>query len=268
YDPGAREVWALRDVNLSVRRGEFVAVVGANGSGKSTLARHLNALLLPTTGRVEVAGFDTSDPAHLWEIRRRVGMVFQNPDNQLVATTVEEDVAFGPENLGLPREEIARRVDEALRLVRLEAFRRHAPHRLSGGQKQRVAIAGILAMRPDIIVMDEPTAMLDPRGREEVVATAWRLCRGEGITVVYVTHFMEEAVRADRIVVLAEGRVQAEGAPTEVFARRELLRSAGLELPGVVELAERLRQRGLDVPGDLTSLDELVTHLCRLRSKA
>src|SRR5690606_11696868 len=271
YHPGSdAEVRALTDVDLTIDRGESVAVVGANGSGKSTLAQLLNSLLLPTAGRVWVDGMLTSDPRWLWEIRRRVGMVFQNPDNQLVATTVEEDVAFGPENLGVPPDEIARRVQEALAAVGMEAYRHRAPHHLSGGQKQRVAIAGVLAMRPDVIVLDEPTAMLDPRGRKDVLETVRRLHREAGITVVYITHFMDEAAAADRVVVLERGRVARDAAPRQVFGDRALLERAGLEEPPLVRLAGALRRRGVPVPEDFSGpdLEALVDLLCRLRSSA
>lgn len=268
YNPGSEaEAPALKDVSLTVGRGEFVAVVGANGSGKSTLARHLNALLTPTAGRVLVDQLDTRDPDNLWRVRQTVGMVFQNPDNQMVATTVEEDVAFGPENLGLPREEILRRIGEALAAVGMGEFRERAPHHLSGGQKQRVAIAGILAMRPRVLVLDEATAMLDPRGRGEVLQTVQRLNRGEGITVVYITHFMEEAAVADRIVVMAGGRITATGAPVDIFSRSAELRAAGLDIPQVSALAARLRGRGLPLPQQIVTLDDLVGALCQLPLK-
>lgn len=252
----------LEDVNLLVYPGQMVAIVGRNGSGKSTLARHLNGLLLPQQGRVLVGGLDTRDEVHLWEIRRQVGMVFQNPDNQLVATTVEEDVAFGPENLGLPPEEIRRRVDRALELVGMSAYRRSPPHRLSGGQKQRVAIAGVLAMRPACIVLDEPTSMLDPRGQREVLATLQELRRTVRVAVVYITHRMEEAAGADWLVVMERGRIVMEGPPREVFDRAAQLEELDLEVPPVVRLARELRRGGLPLrPGILTA-DELVNELC------
>ncbi|MBC7339390.1 MAG: energy-coupling factor transporter ATPase [Firmicutes bacterium] len=256
-----REVEALRGVDLEVGRGEFLAVIGENGSGKSTLAKHFNALLLPTEGEVWVDGMNTRDPACLWEIRRRVGMVFQNPDNQLVATTVEEDVAFGPENLGLPPGEIRARVDGALAAVGMSAFARHAPHLLSGGQKQRVAIAGVLAMRPACLVLDEPTAMLDPVGRRDVLATVLRLNREEKITVVYVTHFMDEAARADRVAVLHRGRLVALEPPATLFARAPDLRRWGLDVPAVAELAWRLRRRGWQLDGTVLAPEDLVAAL-------
>jgi len=254
-------VLALRGINLEVGRGEFLAIIGENGSGKSTLAKHFNALLVPTEGEVRVDGMDTRDPRFQWEIRRRVGMVFQNPDNQLVATTVEEDVAFGPENLGLPPAEIRARVDEALALVGMSSFARHAPHLLSGGQKQRVAIAGVLAMRPECLVLDEPTAMLDPAGRRDVLATVARLNREEKITVVYVTHFMEEAARADRVAVLFRGELVALEEPASLFSRVPDLRRWGLDIPPVAELAWRLRRRGWNLDGPVLTPEDLVAAL-------
>lgn len=257
-----QDAWALRDVNLTVAAGEFVALIGPNGSGKSTLAKHFNALLLPTSGSVYVDGMDTRDEAKRWSIRQTAGMVFQNPDNQIVATTVEEDVAFGPENLGIPSKEIRARVDEALRLVGMTAFRRHPPHLLSGGQKQRVAIAGVIAMRPKILILDEPTAMLDPRGRREVMETVGRLNREEGITIIYITHFMEEAAAADRIVVMDGGRSVLEGHAGEIFRQVETLRLLGLDVPPVAELVRELRSAGLPVPPGVMTVDELVAFLC------
>ncbi|MCL6581282.1 MAG: energy-coupling factor transporter ATPase [Firmicutes bacterium] len=259
------EVVALEGVNLVIRRGEFLAVIGPNGSGKSTLARHLNGLLLPTQGTVTVDGLDTRDPAHLWTIRQTVGMVFQNPDNQIVATVVEEDVAFGLENLAVPTAEMRRRVEEALALVGMTGWRRHAPHLLSGGQKQRVAIAGALALRPRCLVLDEATAMLDPRGRAEVLATVRRLNRDEGLTVVLITHFMEEAVDADRVLVMDKGRVVLDGPPAEVFRHAGLLRDIGLDVPQAVEVARLLETRGHRVPPEVLTVQELVEHLCPSR---
>ena len=253
---------ALEDINLTVAHGEYLAVIGHNGSGKSTLAKHFNALLTPHAGEVRVEGMSTLDTDNLYQIRQRVGMVFQNPDNQIVATTVEEDVAFGPENLGIPPREIRERVDEALELVRMGDMRRHAPHLLSGGQKQRVAIAGVIAMRPRCLVLDEPTAMLDPRGREEVLQTVSRLNREEGITVIYITHFMEEVRRADNLAVMDGGRIVLVGPPREIFSRGDFLKSLGLEVPPVTELAQRLKARGLDLPGDILEVGELVGRLC------
>ena len=248
---------ALGGVDLNIEKGSFVVVLGHNGSGKSTLAKHFNAVLLPTGGKVWVEGMDTADEALLLEIRRRVGMVFQNPDNQIVANVVEEDVAFAPENLGVPPEEIRRRVDEALAVVGMEKFVRHAPHLLSGGQKQRVAIAGVIAMEPECIVLDEATAMLDPMGREEVLSTAHRLNREKGITVVLITHHMNEAEEADRVIVMNDGHVAMDGSPQEVFCQVEKLRALGLTVPDTVELLYELRQSGWDVP-----LDALTVEAC------
>ncbi len=259
------EVRALDHVTLTIRAGEFVALVGANGSGKSTLAKLLNALLLPTEGEVRVAGMDTRDPRSLWEIRRRVGMVFQNPDNQIVATVVEEDVAFGPENLGLPPEEIARRVEWALKVVGMWEYRHREPHLLSGGQKQRVAIAGVLAMRPQCIVLDEATTMLDPQGRREVLETVHRLREEEGITILLITHDMEEVVRADRVVVLSRGRVALEGPPEEVFAEARRLRALDLDLSEIASLAHCLRRHGVKLTSLPLTPDALVEALLRLR---
>ena len=253
YETEEQQKPALRNVTLDVRRGEFLAVIGHNGSGKSTLAKLLNAILLPTEGQVFVEGMDTADEDLVYEIRRRVGMVFQNPDNQIVATIVEDDVAFGPENLGVPPGEIRQRVDDALRAVGMYDYRGAEPHKLSGGQKQRVAVAGVIAMRTDCIIFDESTAMIDPKGRREVLETAKRLCREMGITVVMITHFMEEAVLADRVVVLDRGRIAAEGAPVDVFADDALLRRTGLELPFAAKLAEEVRAAGVPLPdGTLT----------------
>ena len=246
----------LDGVSLSVRSGEFVAVLGHNGSGKSTLAKHFNAILLPTSGKVYVDGMDTCDEELLLDIRRRVGMVFQNPDNQIVASVVEEDVAFGPENLGVPSEEIRARVDSALAAVGMTEYARHAPHLLSGGQKQRVAIAGVLAMRPECIVLDEPTAMLDPAGRREVLDTVKRLNREQGITVVLITHHMDEAAQADRLIVMHDGHIMADDSPEQVFQNVDGLRSLGLEVPEPVALLYELRQAGVDVPLTALTVDE------------
>ena len=246
---------ALRNVDLTIEKGSFVAVLGHNGSGKSTLAKHMNAVLLPSGGRVFVAGMDTLDEQQIIAIRRAVGMVFQNPDNQIVANVVEEDVAFGPENLGVPSADIRRRVDEALTAVGMDAFTRHAPHLLSGGQKQRIAIAGIIAMAPQCIVLDEATAMLDPAGRREVLATIETLHREMGITVVLITHHMDEAILADRVVVMNEGRVAMDGTPTEVFTRVEELEEMGLTVPDTVQLLHRLRAAGYEVPLDALDVE-------------
>ena len=254
---------ALRDVTVEIEKGSFTVVLGHNGSGKSTFAKHLNAVLLPGGGTVYVDGMDTRDESLLLEIRRRTGMVFQNPDNQIVANVVEEDVAFGPENLGVPTAEIRRRVDDALAAVGMEQFARHAPHLLSGGQKQRIAIAGILAMEPECIVLDEATAMLDPAGRREVIDTVLRLNRERGITVVLITHHMAEAERADRVIVMNDGRVAMDGTPREVFAQVERLHELGLAAPDTVELLYRLRQAGMDVPLDSLTVDECAETICR-----
>ena len=254
----------LDGVSLDIEAGSFVAVLGHNGSGKSTLAKHLNAILLPSGGKVYVDGIDTMDEERLLDIRRTVGMVFQNPDNQIVANVVEEDVAFAPENLGVPPEEIRRRVDDALKTVGMYEYREHAPHLLSGGQKQRVAIAGVLAMAPRCIVLDEPTAMLDPTGRAEVMKTIKSLNRTAGVTVVLITHHMDEAAQADRLVVMAKGRVVADGAPKEVFQRVEELKSVGLTVPETTELLWQLRQAGVDVPLDALSDDECAQALKEL----
>ena len=259
---------ALDDVSLSIGRGEFVAVLGSNGSGKSTLAKHLNALLLPTEGVCRVDGLDTREEAEVWRIRQKVGMVFQNPDNQLIAAVVEDDVAFGPENLGVPSREIRQRVDEALAAVNMTPFRSYAPHLLSGGQKQRVAIAGTLAMQTEAIVFDEATAMLDPEGRADILSVVRRLHEEQGITVVYITHFMEEAAAADRVVVLDQGHVVMDAPPRAVFSHADELRALGLEVPLAVELRDRLRAAGIALPADLLTEAELVAALGRAAGDA
>ena len=239
----------LDDVSFEVRQGEFVALLGHNGSGKSTIAKHLNAMLIPSSGKVYIDGMDTTDEAVTYDIRRKVGLVLQNPDNQLVASIVEEDVAFGPENLGIPADEIRVRVDEALKAVDMYDHRLKAPFKLSGGQKQRVAIAGIIAMRPDCIVLDEPTAMLDPKGRQEVLDTILKLNRENGITVVMITHYMEEAVLADRVYVVDNGKMLTEGTPREVFSQVELMKKHRLDVPQATELCYKLRACGVDIKG-------------------
>lgn len=249
-------VAVFSDLNLSVEEGSFVAVLGSNGCGKSTLAKHFNAILLPCGGKVYVSGLDTSDESLLIRVRRNVGMVFQNPDNQIVANVVEEDVAFGPENLGIASPEIRRRVDQALKQVGMYEFREHAPHLLSGGQKQRVAIAGIIAMEPKCIVLDEPTAMLDPRGRREVIETIQKLNRDKKITVVLITHHMDEAAKADRVIVLHQGTVAADGTPKAVFSQVELLHGIGLAAPDMVELCHALNKAGFDLPLDALDTEE------------
>ena len=255
----------LDNVSLNVKEGEFLAVLGHNGSGKSTLAKHFNAILLPTDGKVFVDGIDTSDESRLFDIRRRVGMVFQNPDNQMVATIVEEDVAFAPENLGVSREEIRERVDNALETVGMTAFKRHAPHMLSGGQKQRVAIAGVLAMQPEILVMDEPTAMLDPNGRAEVIQTIKKLNREMGLTVILITHYMDEAVQADRVIVVDSGHISMEGAPRDIFPQVDRLVDLGLDTPQSTYLIYMLNKLGLDfnprVLNDKECAEELIKRL-------
>ncbi|PQL24152.1 energy-coupling factor transporter ATPase [Veillonella sp. T34266-5] len=256
-DENGNDVRALDDVSLTIRRGEFVAIIGTNGSGKSTLAKHFNVLLQPTEGHVVVCGFDTLDDEHIWNIRQHVGMVFQNPDNQIVAAVVEEDVAFGPENLGVPSAEIRKRVDDALAAVNMTEYAEHGPHLLSGGQKQRIAIAGVLAMKPDCIVLDEPTAMLDPKGRLEVLETIHRLNKEEGITIVIITHFMEEAVTADRVVVMKNGVKLQEGTPREIFTQVDTLKDLGLDVPVAAEVASKLIQKGIDIPNDIITNDEL-----------
>lgn len=255
-------VRAIDSVSFSVERGSFTAVIGQNGSGKSTLAKNINALLVPTSGRVMVDGLDTSVPEHVWDVRSRVAMVFQNPDNQIVSSIVEDDVAFGPENLGIEPAEIRKRVDEALTGVEMYDFRKKAPHMLSGGQKQRIAIAGAVAMEPECIVFDEPTAMLDPRGRDEVMSVIKRL-NGKGITVLLITHFMEEAAQADKIIVMDRGVKKMEGTPEEIFLRADELKALSLDVPPAVDLAMKLRERGIDIPEGILTIDDMVNCLCR-----
>jgi len=256
-------VQAVKDVSLQISKGEFVVVIGHNGSGKSTLAKHINALLLPSSGKVFVMGLDTSDESFTWQIRQTAGMVFQNPDNQIVATVVEEDVAFGPENLGIQPKEIRDRVEEALESVHMLEYRKKGPHLLSGGQKQRVAIAGVIAMKPQCIILDEPTAMLDPSGRKEVMETVRRLNKEENITIVHITHFMDEAVAADRVIVMEDGKIVLQGTPRQVFAQVDVLKKLGLDVPQVAELASQLSKAGLNVPSDILTVDEMVRYLCQ-----
>jgi len=258
---------SLDGMSLTVRPGELVAVLGHNGSGKSTFAKHLNAILLPSGGVCYVAGIDTKDDSRLLELRRTAGMVFQNPDNQIVATVVEEDVAFGLENLGVEPKEIRTRVDQALKDVGMYEYRRHAPHRLSGGQKQRVAIAGIIAMRPKLIVLDEPTAMLDPRGRREVLETVKRMNRESGVTVLLITHYMEEAAEFDRVVILDRGRILLDSTPKDVFSHVSMLQEIGLDAPQATLLVDALRHSGVDLPADIISVDECVEALAGLLGK-
>ena len=258
---------ALKNITTQIRKGGFTAIIGTNGSGKSTLARHLNALLLPTEGELLVDDMNTSDESAVWKIRQKVGMVFQNPDNQLVAAIVEEDVAFGPENLGVPPEEIRERVEQALEKVGMTAYRGQAPSMLSGGQKQRIAIAGVLAMQPDCIVLDEPTAMLDPKGRAEVMATIHELNEKEGITIVLITHFMEEAVTADRVMVIDRGVLQMDGTAREVFSQADKLTEIGLDVPVAADLSRRLRKAGMAVSENCMTDEELGEALCPFVSK-
>ena len=249
---------AVKEISLEVKKGEFLVILGHNGSGKSTLAKLMNGLLLPTHGEIEVMGMNTKDEDNIWNIREKAGMVFQNPDNQIVATIVEEDVAFGPENLGVPPDEIRKRVDEALEIVEMTDYKRHAPHLLSGGQKQRVAIAGILAMKPDCIIFDEPTSMLDPNGRIEVMNTIKKLNEDDDKTIILITHYMDEAVQADRVLVMEEGEIVMKGTPKEVFSQVEKVKSYGLDVPQVTELAYELRKAGIDLKDDILSIEELV----------
>ena len=255
---------ALEDVTLSIEKGSFVAVIGQNGSGKSTMAKCINALLLPASGTVRVNGYDTKDEEHLWDVRQSAGMVFQNPDNQIVSSVVEDDVAFGPENLGVAPAEIRKRVDEALEAVGMSAFKKNAPHLLSVGQKQRIAIAGAIAMRPQCIVFDEPTAMLDPKGRKEVMKIIHQL-HEEGITCILITHFMEEAAQADRIVILNDGHVYMDGTPREIFTDRESLMALGLDVPMAVDLSYHLQDLGITLPAGIVEEEELIEALCRLK---
>ncbi len=258
---------AVDGVNLDVNQGDFIAILGHNGSGKSTLAKHINAILYPTEGTVWVDGKDTSDDANLWEVRQKAGMVFQNPDNQIIGTVVEEDVGFGPENLGVPTDEIWTRVEESLSAVGMLKYRHHSPNKLSGGQKQRVAIAGVMAMHPRCIVLDEPTAMLDPNGRKSVIRTAQKLNREEGITIILITHYMEEVVEADHVFVMDDGRLVMQGSPREVFSQVEALKRLRLDVPQATLLAFELQKRGLPLPDGILSNEELVDELCQLKSK-
>lgn len=262
YGSGANRV--LDGIDLQIEEGEFVALVGHNGSGKSTLAKLLNVLLTPTEGKISIFGMDTSDDELVFEIRKRVGMVFQNPDNQMIASIVEDDVAFGPENLGVPRDEIIRRVDWALEKVGMSDMRRSTPFKMSGGQKQRIAIAGVLAIRPDIMVLDESTAMLDPQGRREVLSVAKKLNKEDGMTVILITHFMDEALEADRIIVMDGGKVAIDGAPREVFRESSKLKEMGLGVPIAKDVAERMLENGLPIDTDILNEEELIDRLCQL----
>ena len=263
---GAEVKRALNGIDLEIDEGSFTAIIGKNGLGKSTLAKNLNGLLVPTSGTVFVDGYDTRDDDTIWEIRQRAGMVFQNPDNQLVSSIVEDDVAFGPENLGVDPAEIRRRVDKALEDVNMGQYRQKAPHLLSGGQKQRIAIAGVVAMRPKIIIFDEPTAMLDPKGRKDIMKIIDELHR-DGITVILITHFMEEVVNADRVIIMHAGKILLDGTPQEVFSQADVIKSANLEVPLTVELGERLRAEGLDIPKGVINEEEMVEAICQLKSK-
>lgn len=254
---------AVDGVALDVKKGEFIAILGHNGSGKSTLAKHLNALLLPSDGEIWVAGMNTKEEAHVWDIRQSAGMVFQNPDNQIIGTVVEEDVGFGPENMGIPTQEIWERVEEALKAVGMYKYRKHSPNRLSGGQKQRVAIAGIVAMHPQCIVLDEPTAMLDPNGRKEVIRAVRALNMVEEITVILITHYMEEVVHADKVIVMDQGRVVMQGTPKEIFSKVEELQSYRLDVPQVTLLAHELKKKGIPLSDGILTIEELVNELCQ-----
>ncbi len=255
---------AIDEVDIDVKEGQFIAVLGHNGSGKSTFAKHINAILVPTEGTMWVDGKDTKKPEELWNVRQTAGMVFQNPDNQIIGTVVEEDVGFGPENLGVPTEEIWKRVEESLRAVGMISYRHHSPNKLSGGQKQRVAIAGVVAMEPKCIVLDEPTAMLDPVGRKEVLKTVQRLREEKRVTVILITHYMEEVIDADKIYVMDHGRVVMEGTPGEIFSQVDKLKDYRLDVPQVTILADNLRKRGLDIPAGILRKEELVKYLCQL----
>ena len=256
---------AIDQVNLKIEEGQFIAVLGHNGSGKSTLAKHLNAILVPTEGTVWVDGRNTSDGKELWNVRQTAGMVFQNPDNQIIGTVVEEDVGFGPENLGVPTDDIWKRVEESLRAVGMLSYRHHSPNKLSGGQKQRVAIAGVIAMRPKCIVLDEPTAMLDPNGRKDVLRTVEELRKQEKVTVILITHYMEEVIDADRVFVMDHGHVVMEGTPREIFSQVDRLKEYRLDVPQVTILADELRKRGLDIPAGILRKEELVEAICQLK---
>lgn len=251
-------VAAVKNLSIEVKKGEFLVILGHNGSGKSTLAKMMNGLLLPTSGDIHVMGMNTKDEEKIWDIRQKAGIVFQNPDNQIVATIVEEDVAFGPENQGVEPSEIRRRVDESLEIVEMSDYKKHAPHLLSGGQKQRVAIAGILAMKPDCIIFDEPTSMLDPTGRIEVMNTIKKLNKEEGKSIVLITHYMDEAVQGDRVVVMSQGEIEMEGTPKEIFSQVEKIKELGLDVPQVTELAYELRKEGIDISQDILSVEELL----------
>ena len=257
-------IFALDDVNISIKKGEFVAILGHNGSGKSTFAKHINCLLMPSDGEIYINNLKATIEQNIYEIRKNVGMIFQNPDNQIIATTVEEDIAFGPENLNIPSDEIRKRVDDSLKIVGMQDYAKKPPHHLSGGQKQRIAIAGVLAMQSPIIVLDEPTAMLDPKGRKNVMQTVKELSK-KGITIIFITHFMEEAAQADRIIIMNNGKVYKEGEPSEIFSDIESIKKIGLEAPEASEIAHKLRLAGIDIDSKIISNRELVESLCRLK---
>lgn len=263
-DDEGQLTYAIDNISLHIEKASFTAIIGKNGSGKSTLAKNLNGLLLPSEGTVYVKNWQTRDDEHIWEIRQTAGMVFQNPDNQLVSSIVEDDVAFGPENLGVASMEICQRVDQALKAVDMDRYRKKSPHLLSGGQKQRVAIAGVIAMKPECIIFDEPTAMLDPKGRAEIMEIIEEL-HEEGITVILITHFMDEVVGADRVIIIDEGRILLDGTPQQVFARSDIITGANLELPLAVELAQRLRKRGIEIPEDVITIEGLVERVCQYK---
>ena len=265
-EEGETPVLALDGVDVQIEKGSFVAVLGHNGSGKSTFAKHLNALVTPSEGTIFVDGMDTKNDELVWKIRQNTGMVFQNPDNQLVATIVEEDVAFGPENLGIEPSEIRKRVDESLKMVGMDGFQKDTPSKLSGGQKQRIAIAGILAMKPQCIVLDEPTAMLDPQGRQDVMETIHKLNKENGITIILITHYMDEAVSADKVYVIDDGKMVMQGTPREIFSQVDNMKYYGLDVPQVTETAYNLRKMGIDIPQDILTVDEMVGAICRLKS--
>ncbi len=261
-----RKLMALQDINIDIEKGDFIAILGHNGSGKSTFAKHLNALVTPSEGTIWVDGMDTKDDSLVWKIRQNTGMVFKNPDNQLVATVVEEDIAFGSENLGVDSKEIRKRVDESLKQVGMDGFQTDTPSKLSGGQKQRIAIAGILAMKPQCIVLDEPTAMLDPVGRKDVMDTVHRLNKENNITIILITHYMDEAVSADKVYVIDDGKIVMKGVPKEVFSQVERMKSYGLDVPQVTETAYNLRKLGIDIPQDILTVEEMVGAICQLKS--
>lgn len=265
--PGSKEDWAVNNVSFDVNRGEYISIIGANGSGKSTLAKLMNALILPAKGSIKMNGKETHLDKHVWEIRRQAGLVFQNPDNQIVGTTVENDIVFGLENLGLTRDEIRNRMEEALQLVGLYHLKHAEPHHLSGGQKQKVAIAGIIAMKPDVLILDEATSMLDPKGRNDVVETAKRLNKEEGITVIQITHFLDEVMESDRIMVMSQGRLHMQGTPREIFSKGRELEEIGLRVPLSIEIANQLREEGIPLSREILTQDELVEELWKYLSK-